>query len=132
MANANKVSINNFNAVLGKELEQYHQGVSEGVNEAGKKAITELVRKTKATAPKKSGRFRKNIASKEVQNGPGRDRTFIWYVKAPLHRLTHLLVHGHQKKRGGRVAGDPFLHNALDQVLTDYTADVEEAIKNGK
>lgn len=132
MANSNRVQISNFNAALGKELEAYHRGVTEGVNNAGRKAVEELVRKTKATAPKKNGRFRKNISFKEEPTGTGGGRKFIWYVKAPLHRLTHLLVHGHAKKGGGRVDGDPFLHNALDQVLPDYENEVEEALKNGK
>jgi hypothetical protein len=30
---------------------------------------------------------------------------------------------------GGRVPGDPFLKNALDEVLPDYEKDVEEALK---
>lgn len=132
MAKNTKVSIGNFNAILGRELEAYHRGVTEGVNNAGQEAIKELVRKTKATAPKKTGRFRKNISFKEVRTGAGDGRKFIWYVKAPLHRLTHLLVHGHDKPGGGRVEGDPFLQNALDQVLPDYEAKVEEALKNAK
>lgn len=132
MAKSTKVSIGNFNAVLGRELEEYHRGVTDGVNNAGREAAEELVRKTKATAPKKTGRFRKNISFKEEPTGTGGGRKFIWYVKAPLHRLTHLLVHGHDKAGGGRVAGDPFLQNALDQVLPEYEAKVEEALKNAK
>ena len=55
-----------------------------------------------------------------------------WYVKAPHYRLTHLLVHGHAKKDGGRVQGDPFLQNALDEVLPEYERAVEEGLKNGQ
>ena len=61
-----------------------------------------------------------------------RGSSYIWYVRAPAHRLTHLLVHGHATKDGGRTKGDPFLKNALDEVLPEYEQRVEEAIKNGK
>ena len=50
-------------------------------------------------------------------------------MKAPCHRLTHLLVHGHETRDGGRTRPDPFLKNALDRVLPEYERDVEEAIK---
>ncbi len=109
----------------------YHKETIEKVNEAGEKAIKAVVKKTKATAPKKSGAFRKAITYTEKYNGLSEfhDKTFIWGAKAPFHRLTHLLVHGHAKPNGGRVPGDPFLQNALDQVLPEYEKDVEEALK---
>jgi hypothetical protein len=119
-------------ADLGKaisdELTLYHKDVLEKVNAAGEKAIKALVKKTKATAPKKSGDFRKAITSKELPSTAG-DKTFVCGAKAPHHRLTHLLVKGHAKPNGGRVPGDPFLENALDQVLPEYEKDVEEALK---
>ena len=119
----------NLGKALAAELTLYHKDVLEKVNAAGEKAVKELVKKTKATAPKKSGAFRKAITSKEVANSSTGDKTFIWGAKAPHHRLTHLLVHGHAKQNGGRVPGDPFLENALDEVLPEYEKDVEEALK---
>ena len=119
----------NLGEAISQELTLYHKDVLEKVNEAGDKAIKALVKKTKATAPKKTGDFRKAITSKEVTNSATGDKKFIWGAKAPHHRLTHLLVHGHAKQNGGRVPGDPFLENALDQVLPEYEKDVEEALK---
>lgn len=120
-------------ADLGKaisdELTLYHKDVLEKVNAAGEKAIKALVKKTKATAPKRSGDFRKAITSKTETSTATGEKTFVWGAKAPHHRLTHLLVKGHAKPNGGRVPGDPFLENALDQVLPEYERDVEEALK---
>ena len=45
------------------------------------------------------------------------------------HRLTHLLVHGHATRNGGRTKANPFLKNALDAVLPEYERAVEEAVK---
>lgn len=116
---------------IAEELSLYHEDVVEKVNEAGEKAIKALVKKTKATAPKRpgSGAFQKAITYTEDRNPVTGDKEFTWGAKAPKHRLTHLLVKGHAKQNGGRVPGDPFLENALAEVLPEYERDVEEALK---
>ena len=116
-------------AAIAQELTIYHEDVIKRVNQCSEEAVKALVKKTKATAPKKSGAFRRSIAGKRLEKGNRGDR-FVWYVKAPHHRLTHLLVHGHAKRGGGRVDGDPFLKNALDEVLPAYETAVTEAVKN--
>jgi hypothetical protein len=123
-------------ADIGKALEQelttYHKNVVDRVNLASENAVKALVKKTKATAPKKSGAFRRAITYKEEVNRVSGDKRFIWGARSPFSRLTHLLVHGHAKVNGGRVPGDPFLKNALDEVLPEYENEVEEAVKNGQ
>lgn len=111
-----------------EELTLYHKDVMENVNAAGEKAAKDLVKKTKATVPKRSGTFKKSLTYVESQNSAG-DKTYTWGAKSPHHRRTHLLVKGHAKKGGGRVSGDPFLEKALDAVLPEYEKNVEEAIK---
>ena len=113
-----------------KELTIYSESLTERVNAAGRTAANKLKKLTKATAPVASGSFRKNIAVKEVDAGNGMKK-YIWYVKAPDHRLTHLLVHGHATKTGGRTKADPFLANAMKVVEPEYEKAVEEAVKNG-
>lgn len=118
-------------AAIEQELTIYHKSVTERINELSKEAASKLVKLTKATAPKgKRGSFRKNITSTQSKKSRNGD-TYTWHVKAPDYRLTHLLVHGHATRDGGRTAGDPFLANALDQVLPEYERNVEEAVKNG-
>ena len=111
-----------------EQLTLYHEDIIEKVNAAGEKAVKELVNQPKKTAPKRSGNFRKAITSVEKENPATGDKEFTWGAKAPHHRLTHLLVNGHAKQNGGRVPGDPFLENALAQVMPEYEKDVEEAI----
>lgn len=110
------------------ELTIYHEDVVEKLNAAGSQATAKLVKLTKASAPVDSGDFKKSIARTEVNVGDGLKR-HVWYVKAPKHRLTHLLAKGYLRKDGGRVKGDPFLQNAVDEVLPEYEKDVEEALK---
>ena len=112
-----------------QELTLYREGVAERVSAAGITAAENLRKLTKATAPVASGDFRKHIAIKEVDSGHG-SKKYIWHVKAPDHRLTHLLVHGHATKTGGRTKADPFLKNALETVLPEYEQAVKEAVQN--
>lgn len=112
---------------IAEQLTLYHADVIEKVNAAGEKAVKALVKKTKATAPKQSGDYRKSITSVTTENPATGDKEFTWGAKAPHYRLTHLLVNGHAKQNGGRVDGDPFLENALAEILPEYERDVEEA-----
>ena len=127
---AKSIKLDDLGHAIEQELTTYHRDVLSRVNTASEAAVKALVKKTKATAPRQTGSFRKNIASKKLVAGPRGDR-FVWYVKAPDHRLTHLLVHGHATVNGGRVQGDPFLENALNEVLPEFEKAVEEAITNG-
>lgn len=120
-------------AAIVDQLTLYHQDVIESVNAAGEKAIKLLVKKTKATAPKdKRGDFRKAITYQEKTRNATGDKEFIWGAKAPESRLTHLLVKGHLKRDGkDRTDPNPFLENALAEVLPEYENDVKEALENG-
>lgn len=125
-----KIKPEDLGTVIANELTVYHKNVIERVNESGRAAIKKLVKITKTTAPVgERGSFKKNITSQETDAGNGM-KSFTWYVKAPDHRLTHLLVHGHATKDGGRTKGDPFLANALDQVLPEFEKNIEEAVSN--
>lgn len=118
-------------AALEADLKLYAEDVRERVNAVGREEMDKLVTLTKSTAPKgkrKSKNFAKSITSTEQTSKLG-TTSFIWHVKAPNYRLTHLLVHGHATRNGGRTRADPFLQNALDEVLPEYERKVEEAVK---
>jgi hypothetical protein len=124
------ITSGNLAKAINQELTTYHADVMEEIRGVTRKSMTELVRKTRATAPVDTGEFRKSIAgdfrglSKSLHNVSA-----TWYVKAPHYRRTHLLVHGHAKADGGRVPGNPFLENALNEVLPAYEEAIKEAVK---
>lgn len=125
-----KIGPSELSEALQAELRLYHADVISKVNAAGEKAIKALVKKTNATAPKRSGDFRKAITYTTETNRATGDTEYVWGAKAPHYRLTHLLVKGHLKADGDRVDGDPFLANALEEVLPEYEREVKEAIEN--
>ena len=120
--------------VIGNTLEMYSDSVRERVDKAGKKAVDELVRITKDTAPynqKHHGRHFVDCIAADTRKSRTSGNVYTWYVKKPCYRLTHLLVHGHMNRSGTkRVKGSPFLQNAWDKVRPAYEHDVEEAVKN--
>lgn len=117
---------------IAQELAMYSKGAQDRVNKAGRKAIKEVERRTKDTAPFNARAYHRHyvdlITTTSEKSRTG-DETHIWHVKAPGHRLTHLLVNGHETRDGGRTRADPFLANAVAAVLPDYEREVEEAVK---
>lgn len=124
---ADTVKIEGLGAAIQDELAKYHRHVTDEVNVASEETAKELVKKTKATAPKRSGAYRRSLTYKESTNAVG-VKTYTWGATGRHARLTHLLVHGHAKVNGGRVKGDPFLHNALDEIAPEYERKLKEAV----
>lgn len=127
---ANKISINNISSEITKDLRLYSEDVINGVKLSAKKASTELVKLTKQDSPVRSGRFKKSIASKKLLE-TNRSISYLWYVKSPEYRLTHLIKNGHQTKNGGRTKANDFITKNYNSVETQYEKDVENVIKNG-
>jgi hypothetical protein len=128
------ITSDNLADAIERELTVYHEEVNEKLREVTRKSMTDLVRKTRATAPEgKRGLFRKAIAGdfRGLKRG-NRKVSATWYVRKPHHRLTHLLVKSHPTPNGGSTKANPFLQNALDEVLPNYENEIKEALKNGK
>lgn len=119
---------------LDKELREmltmYAADVTEAVDQAGAQMVRKLVKLTQQTAPVRTGGYYQAITSKVIKRPSG--NLYIWGAGSRYGRLTHLLVKGHPTGNGGRTKGDPFLENALEEVLPEYERRVKEAIQNGK
>ena len=133
-----RIKAGELGAAMEHELTIYSEEVNAELSRVTYNSMNKLVRMTKATAPKgkRHGQYAKNITAdhsllRRKGGGGYRGRTIrsTWYVKAPDYRLTHLLVHGHEKRNGGRTRANPFLQNALDQVLPEYEMAVQEVLK---
>lgn len=130
------ITSDNLADAIERELTMYHEDVNEKLREVTRKSMTDLVRKTRETAPlgkRRGGNFAASIAGdfRGLKRG-NRKVSATWYVKAPNYRLTHLIVKGHLTKNGDRTKANPFLSNALDEVLPEYENEIKEVLKNGK
>lgn len=136
---AKGIRADKLGAAIEQQLTIYSEEVNEKIATATAETMEKLVKITKDTAPKDRGSFSKNITSdsnklrkaKRSAHGGlhGRVIKTTWHVKAPDYRLTHLIVHGHATKDGGRTKANPFLQTALERVLPEYEAKIEEVIK---
>lgn len=115
-------------AAIGQELTLYHEDVIRRTNLVGRRTAKKLLTITKATAPEgKRGKYRNSLKIKHFTNQRGNVR-WVWHA-GDEYRLTHLLVKGHATKDGGRTKPNPFLHNALAEVLPEYEKALEVELR---
>ena len=127
------VNIDQLNDAIINSLEEYNQEVVDGVKSVTKKAMNQLVKDSKATAPvgKRAKHYKDNITSKTLsENDLGLSK--LWYVRGSDYRLTHLLNNGHALRDGGRYPGTNFLGNAVDKIVPEFMKEFEEVLKSGK
>jgi len=125
-----KIKIDQLAAEIAKGLAEYSQDVVEKVNVSSEKVGKAAVKRLKQTSPKRYGNYAKSWAMK-TEPEVGQPHKRIVHVKAPHYRLTHLLEYGHAKVGGGRVEGRPHIRPAEEEVIREFTREVEEAIKRG-
>jgi len=104
--------------------------VVEKVNASSEAVGKAAVKQLKQTSPKRYGKYAKSWTMK-TEKLFGQPHTRIIHAKAPHYRLVHLLEHGHAKVGGGRVEGIPHVRPAEEEVIREFTREVEEAIKSG-
>lgn len=128
------VSVDQLAAEIAKGLADYSQDVVEKVNVSSEKVGKAAVKQLKKTSPRRpppvGGKYAKSWAMK-TEPKVGQPHKRIVHVKAPHYRLAHLLEYGHAKVGGGRVEGIPHIRPAEEEVIREFTREVEEAIKRG-
>ncbi len=124
------VSVDQLAAEIARGLAEYSQGVIEKVNVSSEKVGKAAVKRLKQTSPKRYGNYAKSWTMK-TEPEVGQPHKRIVHVKAPHYRLAHLLEYGHAKVGGGRVEGRPHIRPAEEEVIREFTREVEEAIKRG-
>ena len=131
------IIVDQLAAEIAKALAEYSQDVVEKVNVSSEKVGKAAVKQLKQTSPKRpgSGKYAKAWTIK-TEPEVGQPHTRIVHVKAPHYRLAHLLEYGHAVANAGpgkkdRVDGIPHIRPAEEEVIREFTAAVEEAIKRG-
>ena len=131
---ANKtIDVSELNDAIQGILEDYNEEIVKGVKLNTRRAMRDLVKNTKATAPvgkRATKHYRDNIASK-VLSDDSHGRSELWYVRGADARLSHLLNNGHALRNGGRWPGTNFIGKAVDHIIPWFLQRIEEVIKNG-
>ena len=128
MANG-KITIDDLADAINERMTVYQSDTARKILGVTKSTMKRFVKITKQTAPRRTGKFAKEIRSTVEDNGITGSKG-IWYVGGKEYRLTHLIVNGHQLRQGGRTKGNPFLDNALEEIEKEYIKGLEEAVKN--
>ena len=111
-------------AVLEEEILKPFVGDMRQANKAGiQKTMKQMVKETKAA--KFDHAYPSHIAhTGEPVGTDGWKET--WHVRAPEHRLTHLLADGHATVDGKRTKANPFLRDARDNADRNVLKNIEE------
>lgn len=123
-----KITIDDLDEAISEQLGAYKTDVAKRILKLTKASVRKLVRLTRQRAPERTGNFKRHISS-SVEDKGALGSKGIWYVKAPDYRLTHLLVHGHQKRNGGRTKPNDFLSTSLEEVESEYIKEIEKAVE---
>lgn len=121
------VKIENLNKVIMEELTLYTDKVKEKVDKCTEESMKKLVKETKDTAPvgHRKKHYKSKITSKKLDKG-----RYLWYVKAPDYRLSHLLENGHALRNGGRTRGTHFIGKANDLIQKEYEENLKKEIES--
>ncbi len=123
------ISIDQLANEIAKGLQEYSSDVIDGIDEASERIVKNAVKELKAESPKKTGEYAKGWA-KKTEKKFGETNSHIIYNKNKPG-LTHLLEYGHAKRGGGRVEGKSHIRPVEEQMINEFTAEVEKVVKGG-
>lgn len=122
------ISIDKLASEIAKAVAEYNDDVSKSIDKAVDDAANEMLRDTRANAPRNTGDYAKSFR-KTKRDSMGVTRRIIWNKK--YSRIVHLLEFGHAKVGGGRVAGKPHLRLAYDRIEPQMMEKIRQIIRNG-
>lgn len=123
------ISVDQLANEIAKDLAEYTKDIIEGIDEASEKISKNAVKKLKQDSPKNTKKYSKGWAVK-TEKKYGETNSHIIYNKNKPG-LTHLLEYGHAKRGGGRVQGKSHIGPVEEQVINEFTAEVEKVVKGG-
>ena len=124
-------NIDNLADMILKELENYSEGVTDGVKKAVDVVAKEVNKEIKrnVTFTKRSGDYVKAFRVKKVYEGRF-NKGKTWHVGGGEYRLTHLLEKGHAKRGGGRTRAFPHIKFGEELAIKRMEELAKEAAEN--
>ena len=125
------ISLEALASTIQEGLNLYSTNILNGIDQAAKTAVDEMVQTTKQRPTRDyraTGKYARCHASQVGENSLTA-KSRIWYVKDPQFRLTHLLNNGHRTRSGGHVSGDHHVTNAAETAMSRFEDEVREVIR---
>lgn len=118
---------------LQKQLSEYSQDVTDGLNEAFKQLGDDGVKELSQERPyhNRTGQYAKNFAVTQRKTASavhGAESYTIYNKKR--YQITHLLEHGHLTRNGKRTAAFKHWQPALDNIDKEAEKLIEKVVKN--
>lgn len=107
-------------------LTEYAGAVTDEVKKAVKKAGNTVKKEIQATAPMKTGKYKKSF--KVTKRRETANSLEVTVHSKDRYQLTHLLEKGHAKRGGGRVAAIPHIAPAEEKGINQLLEDIERGI----
>lgn len=96
-----------------EELEKYRDLAAEDLKEAVKETGNSVKKDISASAPVRTGKYKKSWAVKTVSENA--EVIEVTVHSRNRYQIAHLLEHGHAKRGGGRVAAIPHIKPAEEK-----------------
>lgn len=122
------VSVDQMAAAIMDGLTEYADLSTTQVKAAVKKSAKTVKQEIIANAPKRTGGYAGSWTSKTTKESSDALEITV-YSKKP--GLPHLLEHGHAKRGGGRVAGQPHIAPAEQHGIEQLEREIERSLSHG-
>ncbi len=125
----NSISVTKLSSEIQKILQKNAGRITDKIKVLSKETTEDLTKDTKKDSPVRTGEHKKHISNKKVKE-TSTSVVYVWHVKDPEYRLTHLIANGHAKRNGGRVEGNFPLDKDVEKAETKFIKGVKEVVEN--
>ncbi len=124
---AQTIPIDQLAKTVMEGLEEYADLATDDLKKSVRKAASSVRKDIQATAPKDTGAYAKSWATKNTKETSNSLEMTVYSKNR--YQLAHLLEHGHAKRGGGRVAGNPHIAPAEERAISNMEREIEKALK---
>lgn len=126
-----RVNVDKLARQIADELAKLTSDIVADLDLIGERIGKKAVKKLRVISPRRFGIYRGDwmMTTDRVIGLPNK---YTLHVREPSYRLTHLLEKGHVIANGtGRVKAHPHIGPVEEEVIAEFTREMEEAIKRG-
>lgn len=114
-----------------KELNSYATEVRSKIATTSMEVARECAQRLRQTSPKRTGKYSKGWAVKEMRTNDVGLSTWVVHNKT-RYRLTHLLEYGHKARGGTRIVGKrPHIKKVEEWAQKEFPKQLEQDLRKG-